>query len=426
MSHLNGVYSATPLNTVDISQDALNITHKVRSNPLRWSGQFSPQLVQVLLSNYATPHSVIFDPFLGSGTVLLEAGINGLSASGTEINPAAVTLARTYGMINVPLKLRRLHLNRVSKLLQDHFLDSLPLFGGTVGYSKAKTPTEIKSALIELSHSVEEELQSQLIKTLIVLLDFSKSDLSRDKLFKSWAKLSQLVTRFPFSRQNLNIFHADARRTPFPDSSVDLVITSPPYINVFNYHQQYRSSMEALSWDVLRVAKSEIGSNRKHRGNRFLTVIQFCLDIAQTLNEIVRVCISSGRVIFVVGRESKVLRTTFFNGEMVTEIAHRALGFDLMLRQERVFKNRFGQHIFEDILHFSPPSNGACPQDFLTIARQIAQEVLQGASAEVPPQSKKAISDALSKIIKIKPSPLFELSRCSHLEGEVGRKENEL
>jgi len=47
--------------------------------------------------------------------------------------------------------------------------------------------------------------------------------------------------------------------------------------------------MEALSWNVLKVAKSEIGSNRKHRSNRFLTVIQFCLDIAQTFNEMVRV-----------------------------------------------------------------------------------------------------------------------------------------
>ena len=91
MSLLTGIYAETPLNTSEIPQADLDIVIKSRSNPLRWNGQFSPQLVQVLLNTYATPGSVLFDPFLGSGTVLLEAGLAGLSASGTEINPAAVT-----------------------------------------------------------------------------------------------------------------------------------------------------------------------------------------------------------------------------------------------------------------------------------------------------------------------------------------------
>jgi len=80
MSLLAGIYAETPLNTSEMPQADLNIANKSRSNPLRWNGQFSPQLVQVLLSTYATPGSVLFDPFLGSGTVLLEAGLAGLSA----------------------------------------------------------------------------------------------------------------------------------------------------------------------------------------------------------------------------------------------------------------------------------------------------------------------------------------------------------
>ena len=329
MSRLNGVYAATPLNICEIPQDALNIANKVRSNPLRWNGQFSPQLVQVLLTHYATPGSVVFDPFLGSGTVLFEAGINGLSANGTEINPAAVTLAQTYRFINLSVECRRLHLNHVSRLLQDNFLEELPLFRSTAQPLNKSNGlcADIKPRLVELSQAAKEAARAQLLEALIVLLDcFSKSDLSTDKLFKTWAKLAQLVTKLPVSTQKIDIYHADARAAPLPDSSVDLVVTSPPYINVFNYHQQYRASMEALRWDVLRVAKSEIGSNRKHRGNRFLTVIQFCLDIAQVLDEIARVCRAEGRIIFVVGRESKVRGTAFFNGEIVAEVASSGFG----------------------------------------------------------------------------------------------------
>jgi len=421
MSHLAGIYAKTPLNTSEIPQANLDIVNKSRSNPLRWNGQFSPQLVQALLDRYATRKTILFDPFLGSGTVLLEAGLAGLAASGAEINPAAVTLAQTYRFINVPLQLRRVHLRNVGALLQREFLAPLPLFrplGQSYEHESSKQdPEAIKSKFVELLPTVEERLQYQLLESLIAMLDFYQPNLSTDKVFAIWKKLARLVLELPFSRQPIKVLHADARKTPLPDSSVDLVLTSPPYINVFNYHQQYRASMEALDWDLLKVAKSEIGSNRKHRSNRFLTVIQFCLDIAQTFNEMARVCRSDGRLIFVVGRESMVRRTPFFNGEIVAEIAHRALGLDLILRQERRFMNRFGQNIFEDILHFSPPTNSSSTL-YLASAKKVAQDVLETTYSVASSEVKQGIGLALSNIDKVQPSPIFNLSQvCQTLKG---------
>lgn len=418
MSLLTGIYAETPLNTSEIPQADLDIVIKSRSNPLRWNGQFSPQLVQVLLNTYATPGSFLFDPFLGSGTVLLEAGLAGLSASGTEINPAAVTLARTYRFINVPVELRRFHLKEISQLLQREFLQALPLFQDPGQKPDRQDAEAIKSRLVELLLAVEERLQIQLLETLIALLDFYQPNLSADKVFTVWKRLTRLVLELPFSQQPIKVFHADARKTTLPDSSIDLVLTSPPYINVFNYHQQYRASMEALSWNLLRVAKSEIGSNRKHRGNRFLTVIQFCLDIAQTFNEMVRVCRSDGRLIFVVGRESMVRGTRFFNGEIVAEVAHRAMGFDLILRQERVFLNRFGQSIFEDILHFSPPANDPGTL-FLGPARKVAQDVLEAAYSVATDEAKEGTKSALTNIGQVRPSPIFSLLKVCQTSKEA-------
>jgi hypothetical protein len=39
--------------------------------------------------------------------------------------------------------------------------------------------------------------------------------------------------------------------------------------------------MEVLGFDILKVAASEIGSNRRNRGNRFITVIQYALDMEE-------------------------------------------------------------------------------------------------------------------------------------------------
>ena len=407
MPILNGIYADTPFNTEEIPQADLNIANKYRSNPLRWKGQFSPQLVQVFLDNYSDSSSTIFDPFLGSGTVLLESGMAGLKASGTEINPAAVMLAQTYRFINIPIDLRHPHLQTVSNLLHDEFLSELPLFQNIEQDHSETNFEEAKLRLVGLLSKVDGRCQIGLLETLITLLDFYQNDISIQKIFKVWDNLKKLVINLPFSYRPIEVFLSDARKVPLCDESVDLVITSPPYINVFNYHQQYRASMEALNWNLLRVSKSEFGANRKHRANRFLTVIQFCLDMVQALSELVRVCRSRARLIFVVGRESKVNGTRFFNGEIVTEVCHRALGFNLILKQQRVFRNSFGQSIFEDILHFSPPVEHRLPEVYLEKARQVAQETLETSYSTVPEKSKKDIKLAVENTYNVHPSPLF-------------------
>ena len=408
MPVLNGIYADTPFDTEEILQADLNIANKYRSNPLRWKGQFSPQLVQVLLDKYSNRDTSVFDPFLGSGTVLLESGMAGLKASGTEINPAAAMLAQTYHLINIPVDSRRLHLQAVSNLLHAEFLSNLPLLQN-IEKDQGETNFEaVKLKLIGLLSKVDDHFQRGLLETLITLLDFYQADISIKKVFKVWTNLRKLVVELPFSCQPIAAFLSDAREIPLSDSSIDLVITSPPYINVFNYHQQYRASMEALNWNVLKVSRSEFGANRKHRSNRFLTVVQFCLDIAQTVGELARVCCSGARLIFVVGRESKVKGTRFFNGEIVTEVCHRTLGFNLILKQQRVFRNSFGQSIFEDILHFSPPIKYPPHEVYLEIARSIAQETLEESYSTAPEQSKNDIRLALKNISTVHASPLFD------------------
>ena len=311
-----GIYHSTPLNTADIPQDALDIENKSRSNPLPWNGQFSPELVNNLLCRYAAPDSVILDPFVGSGTVLMEAGRIGMTAFGSEINPAAVAMSKAYQYINLPLKERQAHLAKANAILEKRFPETSPL---------SQDPEILKRTLADLALH-EKDFPPIMANLLVLMADFYKPGLSVGKIFDVWRKIVSLILKLPYSNRPIRAFNADARNLPLDDSSIDLVLTSPPYINVFNYHQRFRASMETLDWDLLRVARSEFGANRKHRGNRFLTVIQFCLDISQALAELKRVCSKDARIIFIVGRESTVCGTRFFNGEIVSEIAHRGAG----------------------------------------------------------------------------------------------------
>ncbi len=402
MHLIHGIYHNTPLNTSDIPQDALNIEDKTRSNPLPWNGQFSPQFVDNLLCRYADSDSNVLDPFVGSGTVLMEAGRIGLAALGSEINPAAVAMSKTYQFINIPLEERQLCLTKTNGFLERSVLHSSPL---------SQDPETLKWKLVDLA--LHDKNSPHILADLLILMaDFYKPGLSIERIFHIWRKLASLILKLPYSNRPIRAFNADVRSLPLDNSSIDLVLTSPPYINVFNYHQRFRASMEALEWDLLRVARSEFGANRKHRGNRFLTVIQFCLDIAQALTELKRVCADDARLIFVVGRESTVCGTRFFNGEIVSEIAHRVLGFELTLRQERVFLNRYGQKIYEDILHFSPRNSLVANID-LNEARQIARQVLEDAHSTAAPEVVGGLKAALASIEKVAPSPVFDMRRDS-------------
>ena len=405
-SYMEGVLNNTPLNSVDVPQDELNIANKFRSNPLPWKGQFSPQLIEVLIAKYAPNARHILDPFLGSGTTLLEAGLLGLEATGVELNPAAVVLARIYEFCNILPEERSELIRIVSKTLNSSKVLVQPFLTNEIAPSK---PFEVKQTLLDIHGKLNGNVfPKRLLETLIVLLDFYKDDITPTKVQGEWIKIKKLLSTLPYSNKKLTALQTDARQIPVENSSIDFVITSPPYINVFNYHQQYRASIEALDHSVLKVAQSEIGSNRKHRGNRYLTVIQYCLDMALVLNELKRICKKDTRLVFVVGRESSVRKTPFFNAEIVAEIAVKAAQLDLPLRQERVFTNRFGQSIYEDLLHFNVASPPTANGVLLTVAREVALETLLKAKKIAPKESMVDLKDAIDSVAIIEPSPYFQ------------------
>jgi hypothetical protein len=77
-----------------------------------------PELQGQLLDDYqgrSTKPTVVFDPFMGSGTVMLEAYYRGMSFRGTDINPMAVLLA--YVKAHPPSETRATQL--ISEVIDD-------------------------------------------------------------------------------------------------------------------------------------------------------------------------------------------------------------------------------------------------------------------------------------------------------------------
>jgi hypothetical protein len=60
----------------------------------RYPARFSPEWVRRAISEYSSPGELIFDPFMGSGTTLVEAMAAGRPSIGTDINELACFIAK--------------------------------------------------------------------------------------------------------------------------------------------------------------------------------------------------------------------------------------------------------------------------------------------------------------------------------------------
>lgn len=384
------IFSNTVIDREEISQGELNIDDKVRSNLFTWNGQFSPQFIEVLLNKYSKPYFFVVDPFLGSGTVLGECARKGIKAYGVELNVSAYYMAKTYEIANLPVKQRDEVIQRIDSLFSSIYCND----------------QIIRTIITEIDKS-EDSVYKNLLCTTVILLDIFYNDLTLELLWKKWKLLKSSISHIPESEKEIVADWGDSRHIRLKDQSADLLITSPPYINVFNYHQKYRKSVELLGYNVLAIAKTEFGSNRKNRGNRLLTVIQYCIDMALSLKEASRICKENARMIYVVGRESSVLGYSFCNSELVYNVATEIFSFDFLLRQERVFKNRFGQMIYEDILHFSNNhSIFLSDNEIIYKAREIAVRMLKDKFL-LDNKNRPFLYEAVEKATKILPSEVI-------------------
>lgn len=350
-----------PVDRTEVDQSLLDIDQRTRTSTFAWNGQFSPQFIEALLDAYAPINCTAYDPFIGSGTVLHECALKRFEAYGVELNPAAFFMAKANEVSNVAEPER-------SALLKTIDSDINSLISSNI-------TEESLSKLIESKDGSEKDI----ISLLVVLCDYYKNRLSDDLILSKWEALKETLQELPFSEKRIEVFNCDARHVPaIKTNSANLVITSPPYINVMNYHQQYRKSVESLGFNVLSVAKKEFGSNRANRGNRFYTVVQYCIDMALAIRETSRIARSGSRLIFVVGKESNILKTSFCNSELIFRICSEIFGLDFLLRQQRVFKNRFGKLIYEDILHFENRDLQDIPADNIeSEAKRIAIDSLK-------------------------------------------------
>ncbi|MBM3883838.1 MAG: DNA modification methylase [Verrucomicrobia bacterium] len=235
----------------------------------RFSAGFSAAWAsEVMLREIANGRTKVFDPFAGSGTVLLEGERCGIESAGVEAHPFVARVARA-----------KLHWRENPKAFRDYALAVLQYAkkhdGNCEGYSSLIGKCYPQDALSRLdslkkawSKIADGSANSELtwLALVSILRECSpvgtaqwqyvlpnKSKARAADPFKAFEAKVYLMSGDMAGRQREEsgpaaMLHAgDARScAPVPDKWADLVITSPPYTNNYDYADATRLEMSFL------------------------------------------------------------------------------------------------------------------------------------------------------------------------------------
>jgi len=131
----------------------------------RYPARFSPKFAKATIEVFSRPQDTVIDPFMGGGTVIVEAAISGRRPVGLDISPLAtfITKVKTTPMPDRDLELVEEWYSRLYPLLNIRSFVERPEQWITEGYQRninEKRTWRIRK-LLELALSHVEELSTQ-------------------------------------------------------------------------------------------------------------------------------------------------------------------------------------------------------------------------------------------------------------------------
>lgn len=263
------------------------LSHSLHPYPAK----FPPQLPKKILEDYAIKGQTVLDPFCGSGTTLVEARIFGVNAIGVDVNGLSVLLSQVKAT-SLSEKQFTIIENFIAEIQNEIFkwkfsdrpkIEVKEIEGQDHWFQK-NVSEEITFLLNKINEQSDIEIQNFLkiiLSSIIVRVSNQDSDTrfaAIEKNIQNGYTLEQFCkkateynsrmvefSKLVSAKTELKIFNADSRDLSFiPDNSIDIIITSPPYANTYDYYLYHKFRKRWLDLDVKFAQYNEIGSRREY------------------------------------------------------------------------------------------------------------------------------------------------------------------
>ena len=282
--------------------DTRYLTHNLH----RYSGKFIPQIARQAIELVSKPGEIILDPYVGSGTTLLEAAIAGRRSIGVDLNPLAVLIASakvcsideprlkdlverfrslTIGLDDLSGQLQLLSDEGIELLVQEANQDERL---HDPWYQKWFKP-EVLIQLLVLHRAITTLSDTECSRIAMVAFSeilrrcsnahssyanvmFDKRNVRRPlpaiPFMKSLERCAQMVASLNATRIDLyppEVRYGDATAIYLEDESVDAVVSHPPYIGSVPYAEYGLLSLRWLGHDASVIDRQITGGKRHSR-----------------------------------------------------------------------------------------------------------------------------------------------------------------
>jgi DNA modification methylase len=357
----------------------------------RYPAKFIPQLVDLLLDEYLPSQTtakplVVDDPFSGSGTTAVCAISRGHRAIGTDISEVAWLIARAKATPIEPARLQASVAHLMERLADRRIEPLIPPCERLDYWFPAEQKEELGRILSAIKTVEDEDAQTLFLCGFSHILKncsrwsmkSSKPTIAKDKRIpkplpvfqrqikkmvernRQFWEITPVATRTNIA-DYLDLRCGDARRQPAADNSVDMIVTSSPYVTSYEYadlHQlsalwlEYARDLRQWRRKFIGTAFSPLGGESHsylagqivdsvlaRNASLAAEISTYFFDMEQVFAESFRILKPGARACYVIGNTS-LAGVAILNAEVFVE-SMQLLGFDI----ERVIKREIPSKI---------------------------------------------------------------------------------
>lgn len=227
---------------------------------------FKPQLPEFFIQRLTQEGDKVYDPFMGRGTTPIQAALMGRNAVGSDVNPLSLLLSRPRinppNLDDIKFKLDQMdltnkiavnlredllpffHIKTLNQIcyLRETLLDTAPIIGKIdpvsdwirmVALNRLTGHSPGFFSVYTLPPNQAVSIHSQ------IKINLKRNQIATEKDIASliYKKSKFLLKDFiPINTEIPDLFIAEAQNlNHLKDNSIDLVVTSPPFLNIVNY-----------------------------------------------------------------------------------------------------------------------------------------------------------------------------------------------
>ncbi len=284
LTEFASVKTDTPLDELNLNWRERDLPERVRTKHVHrlhpYLGKFIPQLVEIFLRKYRP--KLVYDPFVGSGTTLVEANALGIDSIGTDISLFNVMLSRVKTAdYDIPLLEKEIYdiLFRLKQYKNKFYFDDKvnSLFSTDNQYIQKWFAPNTQKELLCYLRLIKDYTYQDLLKIILSRsarsarlvthydLDFPKAPQKEpyycrkhSRICKPVEEAYKFLNRYTIdtlkrvreyskikTQAEVVVNHADAREIVLP-KEIDMLFTSPPYLGLIDYHKQHKYAYELL------------------------------------------------------------------------------------------------------------------------------------------------------------------------------------